>query len=570
MQDEAKLFVTRFVRVLFGAVSTTKMHRLGFHLMEELLQRGNFEEADTSVNEMLHKLLKAMYRVTNKHPDNFEVQMMKCEQTLLHILAEDAEAKLRESEEAELVNNKVGDGRLRRKDRRLRTGAPRGDAVNSCGVAGRADQDDLGYDTSDESEFHVGYVNGDDKRRTSSHTTDDASVDGRGAARLGADAVDVPRHDSCDESGYETCTSSEGDGAGAAVGRRGNDHDNSRNWDADTCDDASHEDEVTNKGASTGADSIWSSSKDGLSNGGDDNGSNGSGATRSGRTGTTSCSFTTATCSSSGSNARSTVEDAGASAASAAVERLRACRRGRKRAARPLVAGSSRLVKRARASQGTCQDTPTLRKGVRVRGKRISVADAAGAHGGRLLGLAEALGALDTQVLTVTNSMAFNASFEWGAKGFVQRVRAAPSLYNGSPWWDHVLFTDATSPAGRPRLGLARLIIRVVDGERRDLVLVQLLKEADARHDCVLTEFGCGRRRWEMDARTGFPALAIVSVANLRRLEHVVPDFEDFCDRLALYATPATVPDTPQELPLQRFFVNAFFPWTGGCEDEES
>jgi len=71
------------------------------------------------------------------------------------------------------------------------------------------------------------------------------------------------------------------------------------------------------------------------------------------------------------------------------------------------------------------------------------------------------------------------------------------------------------------------------------------------------------------DSQTGFPALAVVPALSLLRMEHVVPDFEDLCDRLGLYATPATVPDSPHELPLQRFFVNAFFPWTGGGEEDQ-
>jgi len=170
-------------------------------------------------------------------------------------------------------------------------------------------------------------------------------------------------------------------------------------------------------------------------------------------------------------------------------------------------------------------------------------------------------------MLSVGNSTSFMASFEWGAKGFEQRVRAAPALYNGKPWWDHVKFRDAVNPS-KTRLGLARLVIRAVDGERRDLVVVQLLEEVAPRDGCVLTEFGCVRYKWQMDANTGFPALAVVPTGNLQRLEHVVPDFEDLCDRLGLYATPATVPDSPHELPLQRYFVNPFFPWTGGCEDD--
>ena len=170
-------------------------------------------------------------------------------------------------------------------------------------------------------------------------------------------------------------------------------------------------------------------------------------------------------------------------------------------------------------------------------------------------------------MLTVGNSTSFEAAFEWGAKGFRQRVRAARALYSGNPWWDHVKFKDPLDPS-KTRLGLARLVIHAVDGVRRDLVVVQLLEEAAARADCVLTEFGCVRHKWEMDPNTAFPALALVATADLQRLEHVVPDFEDLCDRLGLYATPATVPDSPHELPLQRFFVNPFFPWTGGCEDD--
>lgn len=62
--------------------------------------------------------------------------------------------------------------------------------------------------------------------------------------------------------------------------------------------------------------------------------------------------------------------------------------------------------------------------------------------------------------------------------------------------------------------------------------------------------------------------MALVPTADIQRLEHVVPEYEDLCDRLGLYATPDTVPDSQHELPLQRFFVNPFFPWTGGGEDD--
>lgn len=65
-----------------------------------------------------------------------------------------------------------------------------------------------------------------------------------------------------------------------------------------------------------------------------------------------------------------------------------------------------------------------------------------------------------------------------------------------------------------------------------------------------------------MDPSTGYPTLAVVPIAHIRRLEHVVPDFEALCDRVGLIATHASLPDTPRERDLQRFFPNAFFPWT--------
>lgn len=86
---EAYYFVTRYMRVLYGQSNTTKSHALAYHLCDELMRRGNLVEADTSVNEMLHKLLKAFFENTNKHPTSFQVQMMRCEQTLFQIVAED-------------------------------------------------------------------------------------------------------------------------------------------------------------------------------------------------------------------------------------------------------------------------------------------------------------------------------------------------------------------------------------------------------------------------------------------------------------------------------------------------
>lgn len=86
---EAYRLVTTYMRVLFGDRHTTKMHALAYHLCDELMRRGSLVDADTSVNERLHKALKAFFANTNKHPTSFRVQMMRCEQTLYQVIAED-------------------------------------------------------------------------------------------------------------------------------------------------------------------------------------------------------------------------------------------------------------------------------------------------------------------------------------------------------------------------------------------------------------------------------------------------------------------------------------------------
>jgi len=89
LADEAYDFVTRYVAVILGTINTPKAHRLAYHLLLELTLRGNVTEADTSVNEVLHKWCKAMYTRTNKNIKTYTHQLMRCEQTLSFILTED-------------------------------------------------------------------------------------------------------------------------------------------------------------------------------------------------------------------------------------------------------------------------------------------------------------------------------------------------------------------------------------------------------------------------------------------------------------------------------------------------
>lgn len=66
LATEAYQLVTKYVAALFGPLHKTKMLKLAYHLLEELVLRGNLVDADTSVNEILHNLVNVMWVRTNK------------------------------------------------------------------------------------------------------------------------------------------------------------------------------------------------------------------------------------------------------------------------------------------------------------------------------------------------------------------------------------------------------------------------------------------------------------------------------------------------------------------------
>lgn len=89
LAKEATFFVTQDMRVLFGAIVTTKMHALAYLLLEELERRCNLIEADTSISAFLHKFTKVFYARSKKSTTSFLVQMLRCEQTLGQVVAQD-------------------------------------------------------------------------------------------------------------------------------------------------------------------------------------------------------------------------------------------------------------------------------------------------------------------------------------------------------------------------------------------------------------------------------------------------------------------------------------------------
>lgn len=58
----------------------------------------------------------------------------------------------------------------------------------------------------------------------------------------------------------------------------------------------------------------------------------------------------------------------------------------------------------------------------------------------------------------------------------------------------------------------------------------------------------------------------------MRRLERIVPDFADRCERHGLFMFPGSTPETRRERMLERFFVNMFYAWAsnGLCIDKKA
>jgi len=198
--------------------------------------------------------------------------------------------------------------------------------------------------------------------------------------------------------------------------------------------------------------------------------------------------------------------------------------------------------------------TPHLQRS--VSGKRPAVASL---EVGAMEALGAALGAAGESVLTLAPANAFHAHFEWKASSQMQRGRATESFHS-APGFDVVHYEGA---AGALRCGEMCLVVRAVDGARRDVVVVRRLRQAGPLTGCAPTLFGCVRLAWEYGSSAAeWPFLEAVPVARLRRLEHMVCDWEDLVSRRVPLSMPSTTPDTPEEGRLDRFFTNAFFPCT--------
>lgn len=79
----------------------------------------------------------------------------------------------------------------------------------------------------------------------------------------------------------------------------------------------------------------------------------------------------------------------------------------------------------------------------------------------------------------------------------------------------------------------------------------------------VLTAHGCQRLAWHFETSDAiWPAIEVVDIGRLRRLENIVPDWRDLVDRHGLDVMPSKKQISAAEYHQERFFVNVFYPWT--------
>jgi len=132
IDEAAKVLGVDFIQTLYGYVNTTKLHRLVQHLGDELRNRGNLWEGDTSVNEKLHGSCKRMFKRSNKRGPGVALQMMRCEEAQSAVIRELCEAD-------EDVSASVPGGRYaarRQDDERAAAVAPAGAGSGSTGAVG--------------------------------------------------------------------------------------------------------------------------------------------------------------------------------------------------------------------------------------------------------------------------------------------------------------------------------------------------------------------------------------------------------------------------------------------------
>lgn len=183
-----------------------------------------------------------------------------------------------------------------------------------------------------------------------------------------------------------------------------------------------------------------------------------------------------------------------------------------------------------------------------------------------LSNLAALLGKSLLSKVDAHNSLQLAARLDCGSL-VSQTVRATPSFIR-KPWYDAVLIDAEAAPCGplqnRRAVGdvhvaEVRLLFRQ-DGQ--DLAVICFWEQVPPVLGCPLEQRGCARLRWALPPAGGNDWLVhVIPVSHIRRMLHVVPDFQDLAKRRHWDAVPPARNAAVDQQREMRFFVNAFFPW---------
>lgn len=172
-----------------------------------------------------------------------------------------------------------------------------------------------------------------------------------------------------------------------------------------------------------------------------------------------------------------------------------------------------------------------------------------------------------TSKVQVLNGLKIAARLDCGTI-FSQSVRAAP-VFMSKPWYDAVLIDaderssallSSRAPHGSMLVGEVRLLFRQA---QQDMVVICFWEPVQPVPGCPIEQRNCTRLRWALppNGDSGHWHVQVIPVSRIRRVVHVVPDFEEIAKKRCLEARPPPHNVSVQAHREMRFYVNAFFPW---------
>jgi len=181
--------------------------------------------------------------------------------------------------------------------------------------------------------------------------------------------------------------------------------------------------------------------------------------------------------------------------------------------------------------------------------------------------LASVLGIDANDKLPVLGEVKFLAELDCGTR-LRQTLRASVNYRRKGAWFDAVIYTvageqpvvDEGGTAIQPlHYGEVRALLLY---KEEDVAVVCNMETVDAEERCPLAERECTRIKWAVPApEDGDWSVTAVPISRVRRVIHVVPDFDDLSTRRGVKAMPARYTASGEQRRAMRYYENAFFPW---------